>query len=272
MSETNSSSGYFNCGMPYNKYGTGPKTLIIFQGLVFENKPLSSMMSTQFTKMYGGLENDYTIYVVNRKPGMAEGMTMTDIANEYADMVREEFGGPMDVLGISTGGSLVQHFAADHPELVRKLVIHSAAHTLNEKAKQGQMLVAKLARQKKWWKAYATLMGVSLPERGLKKALLKSFYGFIALFGGMIFGKPKQHPFDVAVTIEAEDTHAFKGRLHEITAPTLLIAGAKDPFYSPELFRETAAGIPDCKLLLYPNMAHPAMGREFKVELAAFLK
>ena len=60
---------------------------------------------------------------------------MTDIANDYAAMVRDEFGGPVDVLGISTGGSLVQHFAADHPELVRRLVIHSAAHRLSGQGK-----------------------------------------------------------------------------------------------------------------------------------------
>jgi len=271
MAKSLHSAGFFKCGMPYNKLSGGPKTLVIFQGLVFVNRPMSGFMAKQFPKMYGSLEKDYTIYVVNRKPGMTEGMTMTDIANEYADMVREEFGGPVDVLGISTGGSLVQHFAADHPELVRKLVIHSAAHTLNKNAKKGQMLVAKLARQKKWRKAYAALMGVSLQERGIKRLLLKSLYGFIAMFGGILFGKPKQHPFDVAVMVEAEDSHAFRDRLHEITAPTLLIAGAKDPFYSAELFRETAEGIPECKFVLYENMGHPAMGKEFKAELKAFL-
>ena len=153
----------------------------------------------------------------------------------------------MYAMGLSTGGSIVQHFAADHPELVGKLVLHSAAHTLSEKAKRGQMMVAWLARQKKWRKAYAALMGVSLPERGIKRILLKPFYGFMALFGGSFFGKPKEHPFDVAITIEAEDKHAFKDRLHEITAPTLVIAGDKDPFYTPGLFRETAEGIPNSK-------------------------
>jgi len=32
-------------------------------------------------------------------------------------------------------------------------------------------------------------------------------------------------------------------RLGEITAPTLVIAGERDPFYSPALFRETAAPV-----------------------------
>lgn len=267
-----SSAGYLRCGMPYNKFNDGPKTLVIFQGLVFENKPMPGFIEKQFPKIYGGLEKDYTIYVVNRKPGMPEGATMKDIANDYADMVREEFGGPVDVLGISTGGSIVQQFAADHPDLVRRLVIHSAAHTLSEKAKRGQMLVAKMARRKKWRKAYAAMMCVSLPERGIKRLLLKPFFEFLAIFGGVFFGNPKKHPLDVAIMIEAEDSHAFKNRLHEISAPTLVIAGEKDPFYTPELFRETADGIPDCKLILFKDMGHPAQGAEFKKELIAFLE
>jgi hypothetical protein len=34
-----SSSGYFHNGLPYNRAGHGPKPLVIFQRLMFENKP-----------------------------------------------------------------------------------------------------------------------------------------------------------------------------------------------------------------------------------------
>jgi hypothetical protein len=33
------SAGYFRSGLPYNPFGHGPRPLVIFQGLVFENKP-----------------------------------------------------------------------------------------------------------------------------------------------------------------------------------------------------------------------------------------
>jgi len=67
---------------------------------------------------YGSLKDDYTVYVVLRKPGLPHGYTLKDMADDYAAMIREEFGGPIDVIGVSTGGSIVQHFAADHPDLV----------------------------------------------------------------------------------------------------------------------------------------------------------
>jgi len=270
MAKLSHSQGYFSCGMPYDKFAGGPRTLVIFQGLVFENKPMAKFMANQFTSMYGPLLNGYTVYVVGRKPGMPEGYTMKDIADDYARMIREEFGGPVDILGVSTGGSIVQHFAADHPELVRRLVIHSSAYTLNDAAKKGQMRVAVMARRRKWTAAFAALMGVSLPEKGFKKSVLKPLYWFMSLFAGPMMGIPKD-PTDLAVTIEAEDRHDFRERLSEIKPPTLVIAGDKDPFYSPQLFRDTAAGIPGARLVLYEGMGHPAKGKEFARDLTAFL-
>ena len=263
--------GYFDCGLPYNRFGSGERIMVIFQGLMFENKPMPSFMIKQFSKMYGFLEKYYTTYLVNRAPNMQEGMSMKDISDTYADMIKQEFGGAVDIMGVSTGGSLVQHFAADHPDLVRKLIIHSSAHTLAPGAKRGQLLVAKYARQKKWWRAYLSLMCVTLPERGIKRLLLTPFYGFIALFGGAIFGKPKDNN-DVAIMVEAEDKHEFKDRLGEISSPTLVAAGENDPFYTPELFKETAEGIPNARLALYEKMGHPASGEQFQKDVSEFLE
>ena len=69
----------------------------------------------------------------------------------------------------------------------------------------------------------------------------------------------------------AEDVHDFRDRLDEITAPTLVIAGTDDPFYTEALFRETAVGIPGAKLILYPGMGHPAHGKQFARDVLAFL-
>jgi pimeloyl-ACP methyl ester carboxylesterase len=262
--------GYFPCGMPYDKFGGGARILVIFQGLVFENKPMAKFMTRLFTNMYGPLQDNYTVYIVNRKPGMPEGYTMKDMADDYAAMIREEFGGPVYVMGASTGGSIVQHFAADHPDLTRRLVIQSSAYTLNEAAKKGQMRCAELARQRKWTAAFTALMGISLPEKGFKRMVLKPAYWLLSLFAGPVMGIPKD-PTDLAVTIEAEDKHDFKDRLSEIKAPIMVIAGDKDPFYSEKLFRETAEGIPNARLVLYQGMGHPASGKQFKKDLRAFL-
>jgi len=44
-----------------------------------------------------------------------------------------------------------------------------------------------------------------------------------------------------------------------------------DPFYTEALFRETAAGIPGARLVLYPGMGHPPHGRRSARDVLAFL-
>jgi pimeloyl-ACP methyl ester carboxylesterase len=65
-----------------------------------------------------------------------------------------------------------------------------------------------------------------------------------------------EDPSDMLVTVAAEDSFDASPQLHRITAPTLLIAGDRDRFYSPELFRETAQRIPNARLSLYHDKGH----------------
>ncbi len=125
----------------------------MFQGLTPENK--ADKMTAM---MYRFLGNQYTVYAVNRRPGLPPGYTLGDMADDYARVVREAFGGPVDAIGVSTGGSVAVHFAADHPELVRRLVIHSAAHTLNDDAKRFQLEYARLGGSGQWRAASALLV------------------------------------------------------------------------------------------------------------------
>jgi pimeloyl-ACP methyl ester carboxylesterase len=248
--------------------GHGPRPLLVFQGLMLENKPQPGWASEVTVGMYRFLRADYTVYSVLRKPGLPQGYTLKDMAADYAVMIREEFGGPVDVLGISTGGSIAQHFAADHPDLVQRLVVHSSAYVLSDSAKRLQLKLAELAQRRQWTKVWALLMDAVLPQRGVKKVLSRPV---IWLFAPLLALTAPKDPNDLIVTVEAEDRFNFKDRLHEIIAPTLIAAGEDDPFYTPALFRETAAAIPNAKLCLYPNMGHPAGGKQFQQDVLAFL-
>jgi pimeloyl-ACP methyl ester carboxylesterase len=86
-----------------------------------------------------------------------------------------------------------------------------------------------------------------------------------------MFAAPED-PSDLVVTIEAEDKFNFKERLAQITAPTLVVAGDEDPFYTEALFRETAEGIPNARLILYKGMGHPASGKQFRRDVLQFLR
>ena len=58
-----------------------------------------------------------------------------------------------------------------------------------------------------------------------------------------------------------------------ITAPTLVICGDRDLCYSTEMLRQTARGIPDARLLLYPRCGHGGtfIRRRFGSDVTGFL-
>ena len=254
-------AGYFHSGLPYNRLGRGPQPLVIVQGLTFENRPQPGIA----TWMYRFLGQDYTVYSVMRKPGLPSGYTLQEMAADYAVMIREEFGGPVDVIGISTGGSIVQPLAADHPDVVRRLVIHSSAHRLGDPARAAQLEVGRLAGQRRWREAWAVLLRFMLGQ-----SLQASLQVWLA--STLLSLSNPADPSDLVITILAEDWFSYREHLARIAAPTLVIAGERDPFYSPELFRETAAGIPNARLILYPGMGHPAAGKQFRQDVLAFLR
>lgn len=262
-------TGYFPNGLPFNRFGYGPRTLVVFQGLLFEDKPMTVLASPAMPGRYRFLEDDYTIWIVMRKPGLPAGYTLRDMADDYAAMIRDQFGEPVDVIGISTGGSIAQHFAADHPELLKRLILHSSAYRLSEPAKRMQTRVAELARAGRWREANSVSMRFMLRVIGGERPIAAALIEVGAMLAGSL-GAPRD-PSDLVVTIEAEDKHDFRARLGEIVAPTLVIAGDLDPFYTEQLFRDTAAGIPNARLILYKGMGHPASGVQFAKEVRAFL-
>ena len=98
--------------------------------------------------------------------------------------------------------------------------------------------------------------------------------GGLLWLAGPLFISRGGGPSDMIATIRAEDAFDIGKQLGEISAPTLVVGGGRDRFYPPELFRETANGIPDARLVLYQDRAHGGTfaDRRFGRDVVAFLK
>jgi pimeloyl-ACP methyl ester carboxylesterase len=169
--------------------------------------------------------------------------------------------------GISTGGSIAQQFAIDHPQLVRRLVLAATACRLSPLGRETQRRFAELTTDGRPRRAYAALG----PTLAATAAGGRAFAALMWLFGA---SQRADDPSDMLVTVAAEDTFDASPQLHHITAPTLLVAGGRDRFYSPELFRETAERIPDARLSLYPDKGHAGVMTHKPAirEIVAFLR
>jgi pimeloyl-ACP methyl ester carboxylesterase len=218
-------------------------------------------MSTGYLR---GLEDSYRIYIVSRKPGLPSGYSLKDMSDDYAVMIKNELGGAADIIGVSTGGAIAQHFAIDYPDLVKRLVLVMTGCRLTEQGEALQREVAELARKGKRRAAYA-LLSTAIVRKGIGKYLFKWFMG---MMGPLMI---PADPSDGIVEIEAEDGYDLSDQLGGIRAETLVIGGEEDFFYP---VREAAEKIPNARLVLYPNLGHNAMfvrSRQFGHEIKAFL-
>lgn len=238
--------GTLGAGMAYLRLGRG-RPLVVLPGLSADHRPPRGMdrrFQVQQIKPYASRRQ---VWWVNRRPGLPAGVTMPDLARDYADALRGRFDGPSDLLGISTGGSVALQLAADHPELVRRLVIASSAYRLGRRGRAAQRRAAGWLRAGRPRRAAASTMAVM----GAGSPALMGALGWVlgkAVLGG---GDP-----DLLAVLDAEDRFDLRDRLGEITARTLVVAGSRDACYGADLFRETAALIPRGELVLYPGKGH----------------
>jgi pimeloyl-ACP methyl ester carboxylesterase len=190
--------------------------------------------------------------LVNRKPGLRPGTTMSDLASHYAHALEQAFTGPVDVVGISTGGSIAQQLAIDHPHLVGRLVLVATACRLAPAGRRMQRDLARLTlagRPRRAWAATGPALAATTAGGHLYTTLLW-------LFGPRL---APADPTDMLAVVDAEDGFDAAPQLHRITAPTLIVAGDRDRNYTPELFRKTADRIPGARLRLYPGKGHASI-------------
>lgn len=239
--------GFLHDDVPYLKVGQGPP-LVSVLGLTGEHVAPKGMERRFALAHARPLARHFTVYVVNRKHGCRPGESMSDIAGHLVNAIEHDLGQPVFLDGTSTGGSVVLQLAVDRPDLVRRLVVISSAYRLGRRGKELQAEVARLTRAGQPREAWAAMITAMLPGpvRGPARPLAK------AAVGAMVPADPS----DLLVTLDAEDTFDCGADLGRVTAPTLVIGGGKDNFYSEELFRDTASGVQDGRVHIFPGWGH----------------
>src|SRR5689334_19803168 len=114
--------------------GSGPP-LVFLPGLAPENgRPTTRPIRNGEVQAIARYARSHTVYWVGRPTGLARGTSFAQITARTADALRGEFSAPVAVLGMSTGGSIAQQLAAEHPELVERLVLLSTGYRLGAHA------------------------------------------------------------------------------------------------------------------------------------------
>jgi pimeloyl-ACP methyl ester carboxylesterase len=243
--------GRLSTGVPYLKVGRG-QPLVVASGLTSKHANPTGVKRRMSLSWVAPFSDHFTVYLLNRRAGLTPGVTMTDLAADYAGAIERDIGGPVMLHGTSTGGALALQLAIDHPGLVQRMVVAASACRLSPHGRQVQREVMRLAQEGEGRRATALLMRNLAPSQ-----LAHAAHGLGWLAGG---GFAADTHADMLLTMSAEDSFDAEPQLARAPVPSLVLGGTADPFYSEELFRRTAAAMPHGRAVILPGKSHGYIG------------
>lgn len=147
--------------------------------------------------------------------------------------------------GVSLGGAVGMCLAATAPGRVERLLLSCTAARFGPPEQWRER--AALVRAEGTGPLLDATMGRWFTPRAAPEV--------VGRFRRMLAAAPHE---DYAACCEALAGWDFRGRLGEIEAPTLVLAGADDPSTPPAQAEELAAGIPGARLVVLQEAAHLA--------------
>lgn len=251
--------------MDYIRFGSGNRTLVMLPGL---GDSLRSMKGTALPMalMYRAFAKAFTVYVFGRKNGLPKDDTTRDMARDQADAMEQLGITKADIFGVSMGGMIAQHLAADYPEKVGKLILTVTA------SKPNPILTESI---EEWVSLAKTGDHTAFMASNLRRIYSQDYCrknGWMVPIIGKLT-KPKSYD-RFYVQANACLSHNAYERLSEIHVPTLVIGGEKDLSLGGDASREIAAKIPNSELRMYPQWGHGLYeeAKDFNQTVLEFLK
>lgn len=247
-------TGMFGNGMAYARWGAGTRTLLLIPG-----GPGNLLPSRLRLPMYVDLtrplvQEGYTAWLVTRKQGMPQGHGLADMADDYAGLLRDEFGGRVDaVVGVSTGGLIGFPLAARHPGRLGRIALLAAGYAATGPAAEADLVYARLLAEGRTASAIGAMTGYAFSW--------SRRFGIARVLGTLmapIAFRDAHAAFRRDTLIEAEAEVDFDARswLPDIRVPVLLVGGGADQFFTREVMQETARLIPGSRLRIYEGRDH----------------
>ena len=234
-------------GADYIRFGTGKKKLILLPGLGDGLRTMKGM-ALPMAVYYRSLAKDYTVYLFSRKTVLPQGHRTRDMAADLK-MAMEELGiARASLVGVSMGGMIAQHFAADYPDLVEKLVLVVTC------ARENPVLLESL---EEWTDCARRHDHRALMDSNIRRIYSDGYYRknkwMIPIMGKLT--KPKSYD-RFLIQAEACRSHNAYDRLALISAPTLVMGGQQDRSLGADASRELSSRIPGATLKMYHQWGH----------------
>jgi 3-oxoadipate enol-lactonase len=160
------------------------------------------------------------------------------LARRVLDVVQAE---RFSFVGLSLGGAIGMHLALEAPERLERLVLAATS--------------ARFGSPETWDERIALVRsgGTEAVADAVLPRWFTPAFRDVQRFRAMFVSTS---PDVYARYCEILREYDLRGRLGEITAPTLAIAGADDPTSPPDHLEAIAAEIPEARVVVIPRCAH----------------
>ena len=243
---TNVESGLLADRVPYIRGGSGQRVAVVFFGVNALFKRLDRTTNPErYARQVSRLLPGHKFIIL----GYA-GSSFEEIVRDMASAIRTP---PDVVVGISFGGFVAMRFAAQHPELVRRLVLLVSAHRFGRAGWQ------MIERQ------FDALERGDFKALVLENALLfrRPWYNWLLRLKLWKDGNRLAADFRDPAAILSDYRQLFGPDFknnaecaRRIACPTLIIGGTADQWFDRRASEETASLIPGAQIHLFEKETH----------------
>lgn len=237
--------------IPFISGGSGERCAVVFFGANALFQPLDRGAPAQYARLVSRLlPFDYRYLILGYDPDPPPHYGFPQIVDDFAAILRAQ-AAPADVIGVSFGGFVAQRLGADHPALLRRLVLLVSAHRFSPAG------LARMKQQEALMRA-GDLQGF---VRDMALLFRRPWYNFGARLALAMSGAAIADRLNDRDTMLALYERLFTGFdntpwTQRIRTPTLVLGATRDQFFDVAAYRETAALIPGARLHLVKDETH----------------
>ena len=251
--------------MDYFQFGHGKQALVILPGLSVES---ITKYADVIPEAYAPLTENFTIYVFDRRNELPATYSVLEMAEDTAAAFRALGLAQVSLFGASQGGMMAMIIAAEHPELVGKLILGSTSSCVEP---------AQYQTFEKW---------IQLAKEGNAADLYRAFGE--AIYPPHVYEQARDNLTACAENVTEKELKRFmilaegmkgfdvRDKLQSIACPVLVIGSLDDHVLGAKAIEEIAkrlnnrAGV---ELYMYDGYGHAAYDTapDYKARLLHFL-